>query len=127
MAVDAVAGLALHLHQDCLDTGVFDFGLAAAHRAHDVVVMHRLARHICVLAIGQVEPFEEPQLGEQVERPEDGRSTDVQAPDPGVIVLDERLHPEEIAGTALVLTGLVLASTSRRSRILFARRPPAAG
>jgi drug/metabolite transporter (DMT)-like permease len=45
----------------------------------------------------------------------------------GVIVLDERLHPEEIAGTALVLTGLVLASTSRRSRILFARRPPAAG
>ncbi len=45
----------------------------------------------------------------------------------GVIVLDERLHPEEIAGTALVLTGLVLASTRRRSRVLFARRPPAPG
>ena len=45
----------------------------------------------------------------------------------GVIVLDERLHAEEIAGTALVLTGLVLASTRRRSRILFARRPPAPG
>ena len=45
----------------------------------------------------------------------------------GVIVLDERLHPEEIAGTALVLTGLVLASTRRRSRILFARRPPTPG
>jgi drug/metabolite transporter (DMT)-like permease len=45
----------------------------------------------------------------------------------GVIVLDERLHPEEVGGTALVLTGLVLASTRRRSRILFARRPPTPG
>jgi len=42
----------------------------------------------------------------------------------GVVVLDERLHPEEVAGTALVLTGLVLAST-RRGRVLVGRRPPA--
>jgi drug/metabolite transporter (DMT)-like permease len=40
----------------------------------------------------------------------------------GVVVLDERLHPEEVAGTVLVLAGLVLAS-SRGGRILFGRRP----
>lgn len=41
----------------------------------------------------------------------------------GVIVLDERLHPEEIAGTLLVLAGLVIAS-GRRGRVLFGRTPP---
>ena len=41
----------------------------------------------------------------------------------GVIVLDERLHPEEIVGTVLVLVGLVLASRRRGGRVLFARRP----
>lgn len=45
----------------------------------------------------------------------------------GVIVLDERLHAEEVVGAALVLVGLVLASSSRGGRILFARRPPTLG
>jgi drug/metabolite transporter (DMT)-like permease len=45
----------------------------------------------------------------------------------GVVVLDERLHPEEIAGSVLVLAGLVLASGRRRSRVLYARRPPPPG
>jgi drug/metabolite transporter (DMT)-like permease len=45
----------------------------------------------------------------------------------GVIVLDERLHPQEVAGAVLVLAGLVMASTGRRGRVLFARRPPAPG
>jgi drug/metabolite transporter (DMT)-like permease len=39
----------------------------------------------------------------------------------GVVVLDERLHPEEVVGTVLVLVGLVLAS-SRGGRILFRRQ-----
>jgi drug/metabolite transporter (DMT)-like permease len=42
----------------------------------------------------------------------------------GVIVLDETLDPAEVVGAALVLVGLVLASTSRRGRVLLARRPP---
>jgi len=42
----------------------------------------------------------------------------------GVIVLDERLHAEEVAGTVLVLSGLVVASR-RRGRVLYARRAPA--
>jgi drug/metabolite transporter (DMT)-like permease len=41
----------------------------------------------------------------------------------GVVVLDERLHAEEVAGTVLVLAGLVLASR-RRGRVLFGRQPP---
>lgn len=41
----------------------------------------------------------------------------------GVVVLDERLHPEEIAGTVLVLMGLVIAS-GRRGRVLVGRAPP---
>lgn len=45
----------------------------------------------------------------------------------GVIVLDERLHAEEVLGTALVLLGLVLASSGRGGRVLFGRRPPPPG
>ncbi len=45
----------------------------------------------------------------------------------GVIVLDERLHAEEVLGTALVLAGLVLASSGRGGRVLFGRRPPSPG
>jgi drug/metabolite transporter (DMT)-like permease len=43
----------------------------------------------------------------------------------GVLLLDEQLHPAEIAGTALVLTGLVLANSSVGHRVLFGRTPPA--
>lgn len=45
----------------------------------------------------------------------------------GVIVLDERLHPEELAGAALVLVGLVLASSRRGGRVLYGRRAPTPG
>jgi len=76
MAVDAVTGLALHLSQDCLDTRVFDFGLAAAHGAHNMVVVDRLADDIGVVAGGQVDPLEQAQIGEQVERAEDGGPPD---------------------------------------------------
>ncbi len=41
----------------------------------------------------------------------------------GVVVLGERLHVEEVAGTALVLAGLVVASR-RRGRVVFGRQPP---
>ncbi len=43
----------------------------------------------------------------------------------GVVLLDERLHVEEIAGTALVLAGLVLANARIGHRVLFGRTPPA--
>ncbi|MBX3030549.1 MAG: DMT family transporter [Chloroflexi bacterium] len=43
----------------------------------------------------------------------------------GVLLLDEQLHPEEIAGTTLVLAGLVLANARVGHRVLFGRTPPA--
>jgi drug/metabolite transporter (DMT)-like permease len=42
----------------------------------------------------------------------------------GVVVLGEELHPAEIAGTVLILGGLVLANSSLGRRVLFQRRVP---
>ena len=42
----------------------------------------------------------------------------------GYIVLQEQLHPIEIAGTILVLAGLFLANSSVGQRVLFQRRMP---
>lgn len=71
MAVDAVAGATRHLVDDCLHAGVVDLGLPAAVGADDVMVVERFAGHVCVFAGGQVDPFEKPKFGEQLERPED--------------------------------------------------------
>jgi drug/metabolite transporter (DMT)-like permease len=42
----------------------------------------------------------------------------------GVVVLGEQLHPAEVAGTVLILGGLVLANSSVGRRVLFQRRLP---
>jgi drug/metabolite transporter (DMT)-like permease len=42
----------------------------------------------------------------------------------GLVFLDERLHPEEVVGAMLVLTGLGLANSRVGHRVLFGRTPP---
>lgn len=71
MAVDAVARAPRHLAHDCLHAGVVDLGLTSAGRTDDVVMVERFAGHVCVFTVGQVDPFEKPKLGEQLQRPED--------------------------------------------------------
>lgn len=41
----------------------------------------------------------------------------------GVLVLDEEMHPAEIIGTLMILSGIVLASSGRGKRRLFGRSP----
>jgi drug/metabolite transporter (DMT)-like permease len=41
----------------------------------------------------------------------------------GVVVLDERLHPAELLGTVLILSGVVLASSRVGSRRIYGRQP----
>ncbi len=52
---------------------------SSASRADDVVMVGRLADHIGVHAVGQVEPLDEPKLLEQLQCAEDRRSTDGEA------------------------------------------------
>jgi drug/metabolite transporter (DMT)-like permease len=43
----------------------------------------------------------------------------------GFLVLNEQLHPVELAGAAFILGGLLLANSSVGARVLFQRAPPA--
>ena len=64
------------------DAAVVDLGRPAAARADHVVVMGRRARDVGVLAVRQVEPLDDAELREQVERPEQGRPADPERADP---------------------------------------------
>jgi len=62
---------------------VLDVGGAPAARADDMVVVGGRARDVCVLTARQIEPFNDAQVGQQVQGTEERRPTDTQAPRPG--------------------------------------------
>ena len=78
VALDPVAGAPPDRAGDALDPRIVDLLGPAAARADQVMVVSRLAGHVGVLAGRQVEPFDQPELLEQVERPEDRRPSDPQ-------------------------------------------------
>lgn len=82
--VDAVARLVLDLANDGSPASVVDITTRAAVRADDVVVMDGFAGHVSVVAGRQVESLHGVQVGQDIERPEDRRSTDAEAPLAGV-------------------------------------------
>jgi hypothetical protein len=84
VVVDSVAGPALDVVDDGTPPGVVDVVAPAARRADDMVVMGGFARHVGMLATGQVDPLDRLHLGEQVERPEDRRATDPETAPSGV-------------------------------------------
>ena len=76
MGIEREAGLQLDLGGDRLDPEIADLRAASAASADDVMVVSRLAYHVGMLAIGQVEPFDEAELLEQLKGPEDGGAAD---------------------------------------------------
>ena len=84
MRFDPIAGSRRDRSDDAVDPGVVDLLGPAAAQADDVMVVDRLARNIGVLPGRQVEPLDDPELGEQVERPEDGGPTDAKLAGLGV-------------------------------------------
>jgi hypothetical protein len=76
MGFDAVAAPASNLLEDASHSAVAHVGRLAALGADDVVVMGRVAGNERVLAGRQVETLDDPELGENVERPEHGGAAD---------------------------------------------------
>ncbi len=85
MRVDLVARPSRHLPGDGSHPAVTDLDRPPAARADDVVVMGRLAGDVRVLPAGKVQPLQQAELLEQLERPENGCAADAQPPVPGVI------------------------------------------
>ena len=79
MLVDPVAGLAFDVADDGAQAGVVGVAAATAARTDDVVVVRGLAGHVGVITGRQVESLDRPQLGEDVERPEDRGAPDAEA------------------------------------------------
>ena len=79
MGVEGVAGPGLDLGGDGADPEVGYLGAPATVRADHVVVMGWLADDVGMPAVGQVNPFDESELLEELESPEDGRSPDAKS------------------------------------------------
>ena len=84
MRVDGVARPALDLLDHGPQAPVVHLGRPAAALADHVVVVGGLAEHIGVLAVGHVQAFDQAQVQEHLERPEDRRPTDGQAASPAL-------------------------------------------
>lgn len=78
--IDAVSGPAGDLLDRLTDAAVLDLGGPAAARADDMVVVRRSARDVGVLARWKVETFDDTELGQQLEGPEQRRPADPQPP-----------------------------------------------
>lgn len=76
MSVDHVPGPPGDITHDGSQARVIDVFGAPAPGAHDVMMVAWLARDVRVLACRKVDPLHELELGEDVERPKDGRSPD---------------------------------------------------
>ena len=84
VGVDAIPGPPTDLADHRLEAGVADIGGPPTARAHDVVVVGRLAGDVGVLARRQVEALHGAEFLEQVERAEDRRPADPEPSAPGV-------------------------------------------
>src|SRR5437870_1777956 len=76
MRVDLVAGAPPDLPQRHVQVALVDANRAAAARADEMVVMRRLAADVGVLPAGQVDPLDQVEAGQQLQRAEDGRPTE---------------------------------------------------
>src|SRR5690349_9988355 len=79
VAVDREPGPPLDRPDDVADPAIVDLGRAPAVLADHVVVMGRLAGDVGVVAVREVDPLDDVELHERVNRPEDGRPPDAQA------------------------------------------------
>ena len=80
MVVDAVARRPFEVADDVAQASVGDITAAATPRAHDVVVVGRLARDVRMVAARQVEPLHRAKTGEDVKRAEDRGPPDPEPP-----------------------------------------------
>jgi hypothetical protein len=84
VAIDPVARPALDVVDDGKQPGVLDVRSPAAARAHDVVVMARLAGDVGVVARRQIDPLDGAKLDEHLQCPKDRRAADTQPTRMGV-------------------------------------------
>jgi hypothetical protein len=82
MGVDRIAGRPGNLRGGGSHAAALDLGRAPAPVADHVVMVGRLARDVRVSPGRQVDPFHQPEIDEQIQRPKDGRPTDVQPAPP---------------------------------------------
>ena len=75
MNIDPIPAPSRHLVDDAGHPAVANVGGSPASGADDVVVVRGLARHESVLTARQIEPLDEPELRQDLERPEHGGAT----------------------------------------------------
>lgn len=97
MGVDDVARARGDVVHDALEAVILHLCRASAARADEVVVVDRPATDVGVIAVGQIEALEGPQLGKQLQRAEDGRSAD---PGPAGLRIGEQLPGREVPFSA---------------------------
>ena len=86
MTADLPAGALLDLLDGAAEAQVLDLGHPPTGVTDDVVmVMLRQAGDVGVIAGRQVDPLEDLELGEELERTEDGRPADTQIPGSGIL------------------------------------------
>lgn len=78
MLIDPITGPGGDLANECSQAGVRDLRGPTAARTDHVVVMGRGTPDVGVLPARQVDPLDDPDLGEDVQRAEDGRASDAE-------------------------------------------------
>jgi hypothetical protein len=77
--VDPIAGEAGYFGHYLGDAAIRGVGRPAAIRADDMVVMGRTdTRHVCMSSCREINPLDNAQFRQQVERPEDSPATDAE-------------------------------------------------
>src|ERR1035437_10229468 len=85
MPVDLVPGAPSHLRQDRRHPQIFEIDRALTARANEMVVVRpRIASHVGVIAVWEVEPLHDPEPGQDFERPEDRRPRSLDLAPPGI-------------------------------------------
>ena len=97
MGLDLEPGCAADISGDGGHPAGFDLGRSGALRADHVMVVHRLALDVGMVAVGQVDPLDRVQLGEQLERPEDRGPAHVQPALAGIV---DKVGSREVAVSA---------------------------
>lgn len=80
MGIDSEAALALDLTDSTIDPGIVHLGRSAAAGADHMVMMSWRTWDVRMLAVRQIQPLDDAELDEQLERPEQGGTADREAP-----------------------------------------------
>ncbi len=102
MISDQIAGPSGDALDDIAQSLVLHIGRAPTARADQMMVVIRPAGDVSMLARGQVEPLEQAELHEQIERAEDGRPTDATA---SCVRVRQQIGRREVPGLAGHQTG----------------------